>query len=377
MKPRVLLVGRTRYRLPLAPALARKFDALETEVDLRVLASEGAGSAAADSRFRLVRRFSVERLDGLAFWSSLPYRIARHLRDFRPDAVVAQSPYEAAAALVARSLARSDARLVVEVHGDWRTATRLYGSPWRRLLAPVGDGLAVAALRRADAVRTVSDYTTALVRDAGLEPADTFPAFMDLDPFLAAPPVPLPTRPQVLFVGVLELYKNVDGLASAWRLAAPRVARARLRIVGSGSREAAVRELVAELPDQTSWSRRLEPDEVVRALDESTALVLPSRSEGMGRVVVEAFCRGRPVIGARVGGIPDLVRDGESGLLVEPDDASALADAIVRLLEDAELAGRLGTNARATVDSWLDAPAAYAAELRALVENPAPTLRPG
>ena len=54
----------------------------------------------------------------------------------------------------------------------------------------------------------------------------------------------------------------------------------------------------------------------------------------MGRVLVEAFCRGRGVVGTRVGGIPDLVTDGENGLLVEPGDAAALADALVRVLAD-------------------------------------------
>jgi glycosyltransferase involved in cell wall biosynthesis len=95
-------------------------------------------------------------------------------------------------------------------------------------------------------------------------------------------------------------------------------------------------------------------------------LVLPSRSEGMGRVVVEAFCRGRPVIGTRVGGIPDLVHDGRNGLLVDPDDTQALADAIVHVLADPALASRLAARAqpeRAT------SPEEYAGEVRASIER--------
>jgi glycosyltransferase involved in cell wall biosynthesis len=264
--------------------------------------------------------------------------------------------------------------VLVDVHGDWRTATRLYGSSARRLLAPLGDRLSLAALRRADAVRTVSDYTTGLVREAGVEPADVFPAFMDLDPFLVTPPAALPERPQALFVGVLELYKNVDGLAEAWRLAASRLPNAHLRIVGTGTRTDVVERLLADLPSQASWTTSLEPEQVAQALDESTALVLPSRSEGMGRVVVEALCRGRPVVGSRVGGIPDLVHEGENGLLVEPGSAAALADAIVRLLGDSALAERLGERARADAEQWLGTPEEYAARLRALVERTAPRL---
>ena len=104
-------------------------------------------------------------------------------------------------------------------------------------------------------------------------------------------------------------------------------------------------------------------------LDEATALVLPSRSEGMGRVIVEAFCRGRPVVGARVGGIPDLVEDGQNGLLVEPGETQALADAIVRVLSDRALAERLAAGAHASADFWTSSPEEFASRVRALVER--------
>jgi glycosyltransferase involved in cell wall biosynthesis len=363
MKPRVLLVGRTRYRFPLNESLRRKFDALAQEVDPHVLASS-ADSSRGDETFTLARRLPV--LDGAAFWALLPLRVARELRRRKPDAVLAQSPYEAAGALLGRTLARSRARVVVDVHGDWRTATRLYGSPLRRLLAPFGDWVSLAALRRVDAVRSVSGYTERLVRDAGLQPAGSFPAFMDLDPFLAERPAPLPERPQALFVGVLEPYKGIDVLAEAWRLTAPRVPEACLRIVGSGSRASTVQPLVGE---RVSWDPSLASDEVASALDESTVLVLPSRSEGMGRVVVEAQCRGRAVIGSRVGGIADLVRDDENGVLVEPGDAAELGEALVRVLADSELAERLGAAARSGVSEILGSPAEYASRLRLLLDN--------
>ena len=353
------MVGRTRYRLPLSPSLKRKFDALAAEVDLRVLASGEGG----DETFELV---PMRPADGARFWASLTPRIARELVRFRPDAVAAQSAYEAAAALAARAAVGKSTPVLVDVHGDWRTSTRLYGSPLRRGLSPLADRVALAALRRADGVRTVSPYTTGLVREVGVEPVDVFPAFMDLEPFLA-PVQPLPERRQVLFVGVLELYKNVDGLAEGWRLAAPRVEGARLRIVGSGTRTDVVERLVAGLPEQTTWTNRLETAEVAVALDASTALVLPSRSEGMGRVVVEALCRSRPVVATRVGGIPDLVRDGENGLLVSPGDTRELADALVRILTDRDLAERLAARARESVEPWLATPEEYAARLREAV----------
>jgi glycosyltransferase involved in cell wall biosynthesis len=368
VKRKLLLAGRSRYSLPLSSSLERKFDALEELLDVRVLGS-AAELNGADSRFRLVPSLRPRALDGPAFYTLFPFRVARELRRYRPDAILVQGGPETALALVGRSLARSRAKVVADVHGDPRAATRLYGSTFRKALSPFGDLLARQGLRHADGIRTLSPFTEAAVRRAGGEPTASFAAFMDLEPFVAIPPAPLPQRPVALFVGVLQRYKAVDVLVEAWRLAAPRVPEATLHLVGRGPLQDVVERLVAELPWQTRWTEAVPTDGVVHALDGSTVLVLPSRSEGLPRIAVEAFCRGRAVIGGRAGGIPDLVVDGESGLLVEPGDARALADALVRLLSDRTLAERLGTQARRSVDPWLATPEEYASQIRDLVEK--------
>jgi glycosyltransferase involved in cell wall biosynthesis len=74
-------------------------------------------------------------------------------------------------------------------------------------------------------------------------------------------------------------------------------------------------------------------------------------------------------VASRVGGIPDLVTDGKTGLLVPSGDARALADALVQVLSDRALAERLGTAARIAVEPWLATPEQYARQLRDLVEN--------
>ena len=368
MKRRLLMVGRTRYDLPLSETLERKFAALDAEVDVRVLATARRVTEP-DPRFRLYRPLPLGPLEGAAFYALLPFRVARELRAFRPDAVLAQGGQETALVLLGRKLARSRARVILDVHGDWHAPTRLYGSPARRLLAPLGDLLARLAVRRADAVRTISTYTSKLVRAEGVEPAAEFPAFMDLEPFTATPPAPLPDEPTVLFVGVLERYKAIDMLADAWRSVAARVPASRLRLIGSGTMSAVAEALVAEFPETVTWTRSVATGEVAAALDTATVLVLPSRSEGLGRVVVEAFCRGRAVVGSRVGGIPDLVSDGETGVLVVPGDATALADALVSVLEDGALAARLGTAAHTAIQSWLATPEDYARRIRGLVDD--------
>ena len=364
---RLLMVGRSRYSLPLSPSLEEKFAALGAELDVRVLAAAGAGYES-DPRFRLVRPMRPRALDGLAFYAALPFRVAREVRDFRPDAVLAQGAQEAALCLLGRALARVPTKIVADIHGDPAAPARLYGSPRRRTLAPLADAFARFGLRRSDGVRTISAYTSQLVRAAGAEPTAEFAAFMDLEPFLETPPGPLPHRPTVLFVGVLERYKAVDVLADAWRLVAPRVPDATLHLVGRGTLRDVPQRLLAQLPEQTCWTESLTTSEVARALDDATVLVLPSRSEGLGRVVVEAFCRGRCVVGSRVGGIPDIVEDGTTGLLVPPENPDALAEALVRVLSDPQLAERLGAAGHTAVQSWLGTPADYARRIRELVD---------
>jgi glycosyltransferase involved in cell wall biosynthesis len=362
------MVGRSRYSLPLSPSLAQKFDALSAEIDVRVLAA-AAGSGGTDARFRLVRPIPPRALDGLTFYALLPFRVARELRACRPDAVLAQGAQEAALCVLGCRLARVKTKVIADIHGDPAAPARLYGSPRRKVLAPLADVLARYGLRKSDGVRTISGYTSRLVREAGVEPTAEFAAFMDLEPFLEREPVPIPERPVALFVGVLERYKAVDVLAEAWRLAAHHVPDAVLHVVGRGTLSDVPARLVADLPAQTRWTEALTTPEVARALDDATVLVLPSRSEGLGRVVVEAFCRGRSVVGSRVGGIPDLVEDGTSGTLVPPGDAQALADALVRMLSDRSYAERLGAAAYEAVQPWLATPEEYARRIRELVDS--------
>jgi glycosyltransferase involved in cell wall biosynthesis len=126
-----------------------------------------------------------------------------------------------------------------------------------------------------------------------------------------------------------------------------------------------VEELVQELPAQALWTQRLSTDEVALALDHATVLVLPSRSEGLGRVIIEAFCRGRGVIASRVGGIPDLVEDGVNGLLV--DDDAQLEQALVRVLSEPQLAERLAVGARTSAALWVASPDDFAESVHALI----------
>jgi glycosyltransferase involved in cell wall biosynthesis len=90
-------------------------------------------------------------------------------------------------------------------------------------------------------------------------------------------------------------------------------------------------------------------DDMERLLGALDAVVHPATAEGLGVGVLEAAAAGRPIVASAVGGIPEIVRDGETGLLVPPRDSDALARAVLRLLGDSGLAQRMGEAARARV----------------------------
>lgn len=370
-RPRVLFVGRMRYTLPLPGWLAKKWDAVSRQVDYRVLASAADRSVPTrDDRFRLIPPLRLRWLDGLAFYARLPFHIRREIRTSRPEAIIASDPYVGMAAFLARVLtSRPRPRVIVEIHGDWRTFTRLYGSPWRRVLNPVADWVSRSAVRRGDAVRAVSPFTGSLVEDVrGIPVTASFPTYTDLQVFTSRPPAPVPDRPVALFVGMLEYYKNVDGLTAAWRLVAERLPEAKLVIVGDGSKRQLVERLVADVPESVEWHPQLPPEDVARKLDEAMIFALPSRSEGLPRVLLEAFARGRGAVGGTGGGIPELVHHGETGLLVDPEDVPGLADALVTALSDPELCRRFGAAAHELYGSLHTTPAEYASRVRGLVD---------
>jgi len=266
-------------------------------------------------------------------------------------AVVCQSPYEGFGVGVLSSIlpGRWRPHVVVEVHGDWRSATRLYGGAARGVLSPFADRAAAWAIRRADAVRVIGDFTEALVRDAGYRgPVDTYVAYSDFSAFLGMPPVPLPKEPVVLFAGALERVKGIDLLIEAWPGVRALEADARLVVCGDGSLERAMRERAGALGvgDAVSFLGSRTRAEVAGAMDAAMVVAVPSRSEGLGRVGLEAFGRGRPVVASNVGGLPELIGDGSTGLLVPPEDPESLARALAGLIGDRKRAHRMGDEAR-------------------------------
>lgn len=165
--------------------------------------------------------------------------------------------------------------------------------------------------------------------------------------------------PWLLTVARLDYHKGVDTVIRALPAIRAAVPGARYAIAGIGSRRAALEALVAELGlGDAVRLLGFVPDETLPGLyNAADVFVLASRRfdllvEGFGIACVEASACGLPVIATRSGGLPEAVREGETGLLVEPDDPSALAKPVIRVLQDDGLRHKLGSGGRAAVERY-------------------------
>jgi len=153
-------------------------------------------------------------------------------------------------------------------------------------------------------------------------------------------------EPRLLCVGRLIPIKGHLVLLRAFAQARSRVPGVRLDVAGRGPLEPALKSYARELglADSVRFLGFVSP--VQKAIEDSAIVVVPSVGEGFGMVALEAMERARPAIASAVGGLPEIVADGETGLVVPSADAEALADAIVALAGDLPRASAMGSAGR-------------------------------
>jgi glycosyltransferase involved in cell wall biosynthesis len=146
----------------------------------------------------------------------------------------------------------------------------------------------------------------------------------------------------VVGLGRLVPIKGFDLLARALPALIAQIPSARVLLVGDGAERAHLGAIAASMGVAERLRMTGETTDVASYLAAADVVAVPSRNEGMGRVIVEAMALGLPVVATTVGGIPDVVTDGECGRLVEPEDTDALAAALIELGRDPALRRKLG-----------------------------------
>ena len=155
------------------------------------------------------------------------------------------------------------------------------------------------------------------------------------------------TVPRLLCVGRLIPIKGHVVLLRAFAAARRSLPELELEIAGRGPLEPALKALARELGVAGAIRFLGHVAPIQSAIERAAVVVVPSMGEGFGMVALEAMERSRPVIAAEIGGLGELVRDGETGILVPAGEAEPLERAIVRLAGDLELARRMGEAGRA------------------------------
>jgi glycosyltransferase involved in cell wall biosynthesis len=210
-------------------------------------------------------------------------------------------------------------------------------------------------LRRAQVIvlsaRMRQDLLAHGFRLAGVQ---VIPNGVDLTRFRPASAESPPARRdgRVLYIGRLTYQKGVDVLLAAWRGVQERLPasrRATLVIVGAGPGQAQLECLAASLGITESVKFVGEQSDVAAWLRLSDVAVLPSRWEGMPNALLEAMASGLPCVATRVSGSEEVIQHGVNGLLVEPEDDVALAEALLTVLLDPALGAEFGLAARATI----------------------------
>jgi len=164
--------------------------------------------------------------------------------------------------------------------------------------------------------------------------------------------------PWLLTVARLDFHKGIDTVIRALPAIRAAFPSARYAVAGVGSRRGALEALASELglADAVRLLGFVPDDDLPSLYNAADLFVLASRRydllvEGFGIAIVEASASGLPVIASRSGGIPEAIREGETGLLVDPDDPAAVTAAALRLLGDDGLRRRMGAAGRAAVET--------------------------
>jgi phosphatidylinositol alpha-1,6-mannosyltransferase len=342
--------GIQTYSWEVARRLAAQVEALEVMAPRR----PDAESVDRTAPFPVTRVPGRSDLLPLSLLPFLPFRA----RSMQADVAFHAQWQTVGASVLSRAVFGWPHRIVCAAHGR-----ELLFNP-----APPSSGLDTEyerlrhfLLRQVDTVLPVSHYTAELLYDRGVPSSRVHVVPNGTDPERFRPQDGTPVRerlglsdqPLLLTVGRLVPRKGIDTVLRALPTIAERCPDVAYVVAGSGPDRSRLEELADQLGvrDRVRFVGDVDHDRLPLYYSAADLFVMPAREdppdvEGFGLVFLEANACGTPVIGARSGGIPDAIRDGETGLLVPPNDPEAFADAAVRVLTDLDLAETLGRQGR-------------------------------
>ena len=362
----VCWISSARYSRPLDAVASRKWGLMAALADYEIhiigfSTSPRPRRFTEHARFYLLPQPPTSLLRYLLIFSLAPLLLLWLVLRHQAAIIVAQSPFEGAIGAAVVSVVgvlRPRPKLIIENHNNFEEDVFLQRSiPLQGLYRALMLAAARFAFSRADAVRVISSSTAARARHyAPALPQVRFMTFSDTDVFQRTERlIPVEAAVNIVYAGVLIPRKGLHHLLNAF--AALDHPRAQLHLVGGAENLAYAGSLRKQavrlgIDSRVHFAGAVTQRELAMHFAAARALVLPSLSEGLGRVVVEAMLLGTPVIGSRVGGIPDLISDGENGYLIEAGNEAELTAALRRVYDDKDDVAVMGERAHAFAQDY-------------------------
>lgn len=245
--------------------------------------------------------------------------------------------------------------VILTVHGIIHQESK----SWRGLLGKyrgyVGRHLEKNMLNRAKYLIAVSPYVKRTI--APMTAGDISVIYNSLDEiFFSINKNEVPNR--ILFVGGIEERKGLHVLIDAIAAIKQTIPAIKLHIVGGIRKASYYNDLLNQivnlgLQDSIVFKNHLSNSELMQEYSEAALFVLPSKEESLGVVLLEAMATGTPIVASNIGGIPDIIEDGQNGYLVNYGDSQAMASSIIKLLSDDKLRGEMGAKGKEMAKNYV------------------------
>ncbi len=225
-----------------------------------------------------------------------------------------------------------------------------------RKLTPIAFWIYKKIYQKADFIHVISNFLkqTVLVLGVEEEKIEIIPNGINLSEFESFTEGERKEKYRIVSVARLNKYKGLEYLITAMPEILKSFPKAKLVLIGSGNERENLKLRIKNLKieDKVEFKGDIPHKEIPKELVKSSVFVLPSLEEGQGVVVLEAQASGIPVIGTNVGGIPDFIRDGKTGILVGPAEPRDISQAVIKIFSEPEFAQKLVENAKDDLERY-------------------------
>tara|TARA_B110000003_G_scaffold124303_1_gene126628 strand:- start:448 stop:1578 length:1131 start_codon:yes stop_codon:yes gene_type:complete len=353
---KVLFVAPTKYNYPIKEDLKSKFVILSEICKPFVFAfsNKKKTTAVGNTNLILYKKLNSRFLNYLKIIYLFGFIVPKKIKQNQIDIICLQDPVTSYFAIKSLKLRNSKVKIVLESHGDFIETIALE----KELLIPgiykkLFKFFASYSIKNADLIRSISSFTEEQVKVYGYKDNFVrFPAWINLSKFLEAKTIRDKHDDfKIIFVGSVTDRKNPDLIVKAISELDDEIS---LEIIGPTPNKTYLNELKKSISNsQHKKNILLTPfiaiDELIKKYSNADLFILPSKSEGLGRVVIEAQATGCPVLVSSNTGAVDLIIDHETGYIFENDNLEDLKDKIKNIIDNQQNSVQVGLNGKSFV----------------------------